>query len=522
LKPARACLAVFLLFVVAPTTSALARNVYVANAGASSVSVIDTATNRASQEIGVGREPFAIAITPDGSRAYVTNFEDNNVSVINTATNQPVGNPIPVGENPEGIAITPDGSRAYVANDSSESVSVIDTATNTASPTTINVGREPAGIAITPDGKIGYVTNFEDNNVSVINLATNQPLGNPIPVGTGPFAIAITPDGSRAYVANARAKSVSVINLATNQPLSSAIPVGENPGAIAISPDGKFAYVTSDAQLGSISVINTATNQPVGNPIPVGQGPEDIAITPDGSRAYVTNRGDKSVSVINTATNQPLGSAIPVNNPPAGIAIVPDQAPLASFAIPTLGVRPDVPVSLDASASKDPDGAIAAFAWSFGDGQSASLTTPTALHSYASPGTYSATLTLTDNEGCSVSRIFTGQTVSCNGSSLATATATVNVAFPGVKVRCPKSAKPKGCSFKLQVVAKKPKKGKKAKPESAVAKAKVKAGDAAIVSLKPTKAFRAKLAAAKQVLVKETVSANGTTRTRVAKLKIVQ
>lgn len=45
-------------------------------------------------------------------------------------------------------------------------------------------------------------------------------------------------------------------------------------------------------------------------------------------------------------------------------------------------------------------------------------------------------------------------------------------------------------AFKLQVVAKKPKKGKKAKPESAVAKAKVKAGRSAILSLKPTKAGR--------------------------------
>jgi len=50
----------------------------------------------------------------------------------------------------------------------------------------------------------------------------------------------------------------------------------------------------------------------------------------------------------------------------------------------------------------------------------------------------------------------------------------------------------------------------------------VKAGRSAIVSLKPTKAFATKLAAAKHVLVEEMVSADGSARTGVARLKIVQ
>jgi hypothetical protein len=70
--------------------------------------------------------------------------------------------------------------------------------------------------------------------------------------------------------------------------------------------------------------------------------------------------------------------------------------------------------------------------------------------------------------------------------------------------------------------AKKPKKGKQAKPESAIAKAKLKAGRSKLVSLKPTKAAAKKLAAAKSVLVKETVKIGASTKTRVAKLKIVQ
>ena len=57
--------------------------------------------------INVGDVPFAIAITPDGTKAYVTNAIDDTVSVIDTATNAVVGSAIPVGDLPFGIAICP-------------------------------------------------------------------------------------------------------------------------------------------------------------------------------------------------------------------------------------------------------------------------------------------------------------------------------------------------------------------------------------------------------------------------------
>jgi YVTN family beta-propeller protein len=54
----------------------------------------------------VGTNPFAVAITPDGTRAYVTNSADNSVSVIDTASNT-VTATVAVGTNPTGVAITP-------------------------------------------------------------------------------------------------------------------------------------------------------------------------------------------------------------------------------------------------------------------------------------------------------------------------------------------------------------------------------------------------------------------------------
>ena len=118
---------------------------------------------------------------------------------ISTVTNR-AGKPIPVGRNPFRIAITPDGKTVYVVNMVSGTVTPITAATNTLG-TPIPVGRRPYAIAITPDGSTAYVANYGSNTVTPITTATNRP-GMPIPVGRGPSAIAITPDGKTAYVAD--------------------------------------------------------------------------------------------------------------------------------------------------------------------------------------------------------------------------------------------------------------------------------------------------------------------------------
>jgi hypothetical protein len=223
-----------------------------------------------------------------------------------------------------------------------------------------------------------------------------------------------------------------------------------------------------------------------------------------------------TVFAINTLTNQLVGPTIPVGEGPTGIAITPDQPPVASFSDPIS--RPGVPVAFNASASTDPDGSIASYDWAFGDGAQDLNGGSTPSHVYAKPGTYETRLTLTDNEGCSTSLIFTGQTAYCNGSALASQTQTLKVAYPGVRVKCSKNAKPKGCRFKLQVVSKK----NKGKAESAVANAKVRAGKSAIISLKPKKKFAAEIAAAKKILVRETLTIKGDKRVSFRKLKVVQ
>lgn len=406
---------------------------------------------------------------------------------------------------------------AYVTDfEPTNTVSVIDTGTNQLTGSPIAVGPGPYGIAVTPDGRAAYATNIESTTVSVIDASRNQAVGGPIAVGLGPAQIAIAPDGKTAYVANFDAGTVSVINLQTNQAVGAPIAIGGNPFGIAMTPNGRTVYVGNQKD-DNVSVIDTATNQVVGAPITVGEGPVGIAFTPDGKTAYVANNETNTVSVIETESNLTVGQPISDKGDPSDIAVTPDQPPIASFSNPR--ARPGVPVAFNATASTDPDGTVSRYDWGFGDQSSAANAGPTPRHAYRKPGTYPVTLTLTDNEGCSTALVFTGQTAYCNGSASASRTQAVKVAYPGVRVKCPRSAKPGGCRFKLQAMTKR----HRGSVEARLAKVRVRAGKARIVSLQPTRKFSARLAIAKKILVRETVSiGNSPPRTRFRKLKVVQ
>jgi len=75
----------------------------------------------------------------------------------------------------------------------------------------------------------------------------------------------------------------------------------------------------------------------------------------------------------------------------------PNQPPTASFTFSPTSPATGQNVSFNGTSSFDPDGSIAQYSWQFGDGATDSGATTS--HSYASAGTYTARLTVTDDDG---------------------------------------------------------------------------------------------------------------------------
>ena len=98
-------------------------------------------------------------------------------------------------------------------------------------------------------------------------------------------------------------------------------------------------------------------------------------------------------------------------------AVKPNVAPVARVAASVQ----DLTVAADGSASADPDGQIAAYTWTFGDGTTSTL--PEASHTYAAAGTYPVTLTATDNRGAKSSSTSTVTATRPNVAPVARSTA---------------------------------------------------------------------------------------------------
>ena len=99
-----------------------------------------------------------------------------------------------------------------------------------------------------------------------------------------------------------------------------------------------------------------------------------------------------------------------------------NAAPAAAFTAATSGLT----ASVDASTSKDSDGTITSYSWSFGDGTSG--TGVKASRTYAAAGTYTVRLTVTDDKGATAtaSKNVTVEAPTVNAAPVASFTSTVS------------------------------------------------------------------------------------------------
>jgi YVTN family beta-propeller protein len=303
---------------------------YISNLSGNSVTVIDgtTVLTPPTTPIGVGAQPFGVAVNPTGTRAYVANsnmFDTGapSVSVIDTASLTEVTRiTVGIDGQPTGVAVNEDGSRVYVANNNGK-VAVIDTATNTVINTLTpppNTPRQLAGIVVAAgavwavDLATGEVISVTDSSVPGLFLNFTLMMG-----------IAADPSGSRLYVSYGDTNGdlqIAIIDVATSfaqQTFTSVLvstsgnDAGFNPGGVAVSPSGAFVYAPIASE-NRLAMINTANNSVTYRTM--NSGPFGVAVDPLGTRVYVGNSGNRTVTVLDAATNTVLQQSVSVGANP--------------------------------------------------------------------------------------------------------------------------------------------------------------------------------------------------------------
>ncbi len=240
------------------------------------LAVINTFTRQVVASVGVGRNPFALALTADGSRAYVANIGTFQYSLIETRP----------GDDPRGIPFPPFGYPSREAREGTvvngrrvpglgdpnvpEACSVwgIDLADPATPKVVVKIktgllvgeaigGSAPAALAVSEDTV--YVSNSTNDTVEAYDIRTHRrkwrTLLTPVSFlrhlrGVAPFGLALSPDGRRLYVAESGINAVGVLDARTGRVLGH-IPVGWYPSRVCVSPDGKRLYVANAKGFGA-------------------------------------------------------------------------------------------------------------------------------------------------------------------------------------------------------------------------------------------------------------------------------
>jgi len=224
--------------------------------------------------------------------------------------------------------------------------------------------------------------------------------------GDGTAATGVKVEHTYEYLGSYTVTLTVVDNDGATDDVTSSVTV--TPGSLNISP---VAIVLKSAKTVNINEIATFN--------------ASLSYDPDGTiTSYVWTFGDGTTAagvaadhvyseegtytVTLTVTDNDGLTDVATTNIIATTTPVQNQSPVASFTESAQAISLGESIHFDGSGSSDPDGTITSYAWTFGDGTTAAGVA--ADHVYSEEGTYTVTLTVTDNDGAS-SSVFAEMTV---------------------------------------------------------------------------------------------------------------
>jgi YVTN family beta-propeller protein len=167
--------------------------IFTSNVNSDSISILERDKNAdpsgwIQTAVRVGKGPEGFDVSPDGNEIWAANSGDGTISIIDVATKK-VSQTIDVHtKRSNRLKFTADGKLVLVSDLASGDLVVLDAA-GRKEVKRLNLGKGAAGILIAPDGSRAYVAVNPDNNVAIVDLKTLSIIGR-IPTGKGPDGMA--------------------------------------------------------------------------------------------------------------------------------------------------------------------------------------------------------------------------------------------------------------------------------------------------------------------------------------------
>ena len=299
---------------------AAGKRLFVACRNQDRVAVIDTRDLKelAAVSVGIGPTDIAFCQTPAGERLIVPNSGSDDISVLSVSPLRELIRAA-AGREPYAAAISGDGSRAFVANRLAVHEQLLS---------------QPASEVTVLDPANGHVIDREELHSAhlaegITAVASRGWMLNSIVRVRNLVPIAQVKDGWVMSTGVAISETNGDVTLV---PLDEANAYFSDPSGVLASPDGKRAFVASGgadvvtvldldrlgawlAQAGkaerSDAIEDMAlSHHYVAARIPTGSNPQHLALSPDGSRLFVAERLEDRVLVVDTASLKPVGRIV--------------------------------------------------------------------------------------------------------------------------------------------------------------------------------------------------------------------
>jgi len=236
-----------------------------------------------------------------------------------------------------------------------------------------------------------------------------------VTTGTSPYTTFPGTSGAAPHVSGAAAlllsqtPGLSEFALRT-QLLSQTVPMGSSnlygsgrlslqaPTGANIAPIASFVYSPTSPAAGTTVSFNASTSSDPDGSIILYEWDFDGDGFTDATgvvQARAFSAGSYSIRLLVTDNDGVTDTQVQT----LIVASTPNQPPNAAFTVSPSSGQPGTWFTFNATGSNDPDGSITSYIWNFGDGGTGSGIT--AYNTYASPGTYTVQLTVTDNDGAS-------------------------------------------------------------------------------------------------------------------------